>query len=249
MLNILKHKIKIFFSIFSYSRTSYKSFYISHQPDSYALNHAHQDFPLLTKYFCQDNQFNNSGDLSRLWLLILNLEKIIEDDIQGDFAELGVWKGNTASIFAYFASKSQRTVHLFDTFSGFNKSDLTGIDGDKAIAFADTSVKSVSALIGNDLLRYCQLAIGHFPASIEARHNRQYAAVSLDCDLYEPTLAGLEFFYPRLAKGGVLFLHDYSSLCWNGSKKAIDEFCMKNNLHVTLMPDKSGTAILRKHSI
>ena len=247
MLNILKHKIKIFFSIFARARTSYKKFYISHQPDSYALNGAHQDFPLLAKSFCRDNQFNNSGDLSRLWFLMLNLKKLIEDDIPGDFAELGVWKGNTAYVFAYFASKSQRTVHLFDTFSGFSESDLTGVDSDKAVAFVDTSVKSVSALVGDDLLSYCQFAIGHFPGTIEARHDRKYAAVSLDCDLYEPTLAGLEFFYPRLSNGGLMFLHDYSSLCWNGSKKAIDEFCMKNDLHVILMPDKSGTAILRKH--
>jgi hypothetical protein len=53
----------------------------------------------------------------------------------------------------------------------------------------------------------------------------RYCAVSLDCDLYDPMKSGLDFFYPRLNRGGILFLHDYSSGHWPGSKKAIDEFC------------------------
>ncbi len=49
-----------------------------------------------------------------------------------------------------------------------------------------------------------------------------------------------------MSKGGLLLLHDYSSLYWNGSKKAIDEFCKVNREYVILMPDKSGSAFIRK---
>jgi hypothetical protein len=49
-----------------------------------------------------------------------------------------------------------------------------------------------------------------------------------------------------MSKGGVLFLHDYSSLYWDGAKKAIDEFCRKVGEFVMLLPDKSGSAFLRK---
>jgi len=58
--------------------------------------------------------------------------------------------------------------------------------------------------------------------------------------------AGLEFFYPRMSRGGILMLHDYSSLFWDGAKKAIDESCNKNGEYVVLMPDKSGSAFIRK---
>lgn len=93
----------------------------------------------------------------------------------------------------------------------------------------------------------CKIHQGYFPESItdEVRQNR-YSIVSLDADLYEPTKAGIEFFYPRMTKGGIFFLHDYSSLMWPGSKKAIDEFCEKVNEYIVLMPDKSGSAFLRK---
>ena len=41
-------------------------------------------------------------------------------------------------------------------------------------------------------------------------------------DLYEGTLACLDFFYPRMLPGGVMITHDYSILA--GVKQAFDEF-------------------------
>ncbi len=52
---------------------------------------------------------------------------------------------------------------------------------------------------------------GHFPDSlvqIKDLENLLFAFVSIDVDLYLPTLSGLEFFCPRLSKGGFIFLHD-----------------------------------------
>ena len=88
---------------------------------------------------------------------------------------------------------------------------------------------------------------GHFPNSIpKDAEDRRYAFVSIDCDLYEPMKAALEFFYPRLSKGGTFFLHDYSSGLWAGATKAIDEFCQTTGENPVLLPDKSGTAVIRK---
>jgi hypothetical protein len=43
-----------------------------------------------------------------------------------------------------------------------------------------------------------------------------------------------------------MFLHDYSSLYWDGAKLAVDEFCAENGELIILMPDKSGSAFLRR---
>ena len=56
----------------------------------------------------------------------------------------------------------------------------------------------------------------------------------------------LEFFYPRMPQGGIMFLHDYSSLYWHGAKLAVDEFCAETGEFIVLMPDKSGSAFLRR---
>jgi len=44
----------------------------------------------------------------------------------------------------------------------------------------------------------------------------------LDADLYESTMAGLEWFYPRLSKGGILVSHDYDTS--NGVNLAFEQF-------------------------
>ena len=95
--------------------------------------------------------------------------------------------------------------------------------------------------------RNCVYVKGIFPGTLTDDHrSRKYAIVSLDCDLYAPTKAGLEFFYERMPKGGIFFLHDYSSLHWNGSQLAIDEFCKEKQEYIIMMPDKSGSAFFRK---
>ena len=58
--------------------------------------------------------------------------------------------------------------------------------------------------------------------------------------------AALEFFYPRMPRGGMLILHDYSSEIWVGATRAIDEFYKATGEFISLWPDKSGTAIIRK---
>jgi O-methyltransferase len=58
--------------------------------------------------------------------------------------------------------------------------------------------------------------------------------------------AGLEFFYPRLSPGGMMIFHDYSNPHWEGAKRAVDEYLPRAIENLVLLPDKSGTAILRK---
>jgi hypothetical protein len=215
-------------------------------PDSYFVFSAHPEFDSLLKKFTANNKLNNGGDIVRLWAFILNCKQILAENVEGDFAELGVWRGNTAAVLAHFAAGTNRKLLLFDTFEGFKKEDLVGIDAKQTIAFENTSVQMVKDLIGqNDSA--CIYVKGFFPATLTAEHYaRQYAVVSLDCDLYAPTKAGLNFFYSRMPKGAIFFIHDYSSLHWEGSKLAIDEFCKEQNEYVILMPDKSGSAFIRK---
>lgn len=43
--------------------------------------------------------------------------------------------------------------------------------------------------------------IGRFPETAKGIEDT-FAFVNLDMDLYEPTIGGLRFFYPRMAEGG-----------------------------------------------
>jgi O-methyltransferase len=50
----------------------------------------------------------------------------------------------------------------------------------------------------------------------------------------------------HVVKGGFLVMHDYSSLWWDGVEKAVDEFFAVKPEKVIPIPDKSGTAVIRK---
>jgi O-methyltransferase len=86
---------------------------------------------------------------------------------------------------------------------------------------------------------------GRFPATITPEIERiEFAFVHLDADLFEPTMAGLEFFYPRVPAGGVIVIHDYNA--WPGARRAVDEFCAGKRVFPIPMPDKSGSAVIAK---
>ena len=195
--------------------------------------------------FLHHNRTNNAGDRTRFYLFNLLLEQIDKEELEGDLAELGVYKGNTAVILAKYARMRHKTVYLFDTFKGFSTSDLRGIDSEKQGGFDDTSVAEVKSLVGNEQTKYI---VGYFPdsATQTADDNASFCLVHLDCDLYSPMISGLEYFYPRIVPGGFLVLHDYSGLDWNGAERAIDEFLADKPERVIPIPDKSGTVIVRK---
>jgi hypothetical protein len=218
----------------------------SYLPDSYTTFGEHSEFRPLFARFSRHNKPNNAGDSVRLWALVLNIKQVLEEGVEGEFAELGVWRGNTAAVLAHFAVAAKRTVYLFDTFTGFDRRDINNVDSNVRPTFSDTSVAIAQDVIGPGWSA-CRVVAGYFPESVEPEHKAtRYAIVSIDCDLYEPMKAGLDFFYPRMPIGGLLMLHDYSSLHWPGVKQAIDEFCATTGESVILMPDKSGSAFIRR---
>jgi hypothetical protein len=220
--------------------------YVAFHPDSRFVFGAHPELAELRRGWLAGNRLNNGGDTARLYAFVLNVKRIEEEGIRGDYAELGVWKGNSSSVLAHYAALHGRRVFLFDTFEGFRGEDLAGIgDLEKRIAFQDTSLARVARTVGHpQVTTYVK---GRFPDSITSDvRAAQFAFVSLDCDVYEPMKHGLDFFYGRMPAGGTIFAHDYSSGYWEGSRRAVDEFCARTGEHAVLLPDKSGTAVIRK---
>ncbi|SEK21897.1 Macrocin-O-methyltransferase (TylF) [Pseudobutyrivibrio ruminis] len=216
--------------------------YLSIFPDSF-INGKHTLFSRNKAYYIKKNTDNNLKDYSRLLTFTLNIEKVISDNIEGSLAELGVYKGSNAAFMARYATENDRKMYIIDTFEGFSEEDISGIDSCKSKQFEDTSLEAVKEFCGEgEGIIYVK---GYFPESVTKElEDDQFSFVSLDCDLYKPIRAGLEFFYPRLNKGGMIFIHDYSSGYWEGCTQAVNEFCDENELSVVLMPDKSGTAVI-----
>jgi hypothetical protein len=218
----------------------------AYQPVSHTDFGEHDEFRTLFARFSRHNRLNNGGDSVRLWSLILNIKQVLRDGVEGDFAELGVWRGNTAAVLAHFALAAGRTVYLFDTFKGFDQRDIKGVDKQVRPSFDNTSIGMVQSVVG-PAWSACRAVPGYFPDSVEPEHRaKNFAVVSLDCDLYEPMRAGLEFFYQRMARGGLLLVHDYANPHWEGPRRAVDEFCMAVREQPIVMADLAGSVFIRR---
>lgn len=181
----------------------------------------------------------------RISTLELVAEEIYSANVPGATAELGVYKGQ----FAKYINKlfPDRKLYLFDTFEGFNEKDVKievsnqFSKGDQN--FSDTSVERV--LEKMEFRENCIVRKGWFPESLDGLEET-FCFVSLDADLYKPIFDGLEYFYPRLSKGGYIFIHDYNNKGYEGTKSAVKEFREKYGVPYTPMSDTWGSVIISK---
>lgn len=184
-------------------------------------------------------------DYVRLSTLELIAEEIHSNRVPGNVAELGVYKGNFAKhINRLF---SDRKLYLFDTFEGFDPRDVH-IDKDKKYSvdthlFDDTNLDIVLSKMAHP--DNIEVKKGYFPETT-AGVDDLFSFVSIDVDLYKPIYDGLCFFYPRLAKGGYIFVHDYNNAIYKGAKEAVKHFCQEHGIPFIPVSDSLGTVIIAK---
>ncbi|HSG68198.1 MAG TPA: TylF/MycF/NovP-related O-methyltransferase [Bacteroidales bacterium] len=185
------------------------------------------------------------SDRIRFYNIWIQIRRINSEKVEGSFAELGVYKGETARII--HLSAPERKLHLFDTFEGFPPGDLKDESGKAAaytsMHFADTSAEKVMGQFKDQ--SNIVIHKGYFPETTRGLESEKFAFVSLDADLELPTRSGLEFFYPRLSAGGVILIHDYHEE-WPGLMRTVDAFCKDHNLPVIPLPDADSSVMIIK---
>jgi len=193
--------------------------------------------------FKQELAFNL--DFVRYTTLELCVNEIKTNNVLGNIAELGVYKGEFAKRLNQLFP--ERKLYLFDTFEGFHHNDISTEKQSNFSSgeqdFSDTSVELVLSKM--KYRENCIVKKGYFPESASGVEDR-FCFVSLDTDLYEPILSGLQFFYPRLQPKGYIFVHDFNNDLYKGARKAVVEFCTANNIGYLPIPDSGGTAIITK---
>ncbi len=186
-------------------------------------------------------------DFVRYSSLELVGREIERNKIPGCVAELGVYRGDFAvKINETFGD---RKLYLFDTFVGFDHEQAendqrNGLTANVGTQFVDTSPEQVLSR-----MKYpekCVVRAGLFPATATGLENEVYCFVSIDADLFEPILDGLKYFYPRLAPGGFIFVHDYNNSIFMGANLAVREFADTNKLAFFPLSDSCGTAVFAK---
>ena len=167
-------------------------------------------------------------------------------DVPGDIAELGVWRGAGLMTWAnlletYVVGNRTKTVYGFDNWEGFTS--LAPEDGAQDAAagkvvggFSPKSylpeLKDAIAIFDQDRFipqkARVKLVPGDIaqtvPQFVKDNPGVRFSLIHFDCDLYQPTKAALEAFWPVLSVGGLMLFDEYAIPNWPGETRAVDEF-------------------------
>jgi hypothetical protein len=235
-----------------------------HEPDR--TTHAEVDFRLgLEDYFVQSLGSNveklqnfpkyvPTQDIRRFISRYELFKQIL--DVHGSIVECGVLFGGGLMSWAQFSEIFEPFNHLrniigFDTFTGFVEVG----DKDRTGTAAQLKPSGLSIDTEADLGRAIQLfdqnrvlkhirkirtvrgdACNTIPAFIEESPHLVVSLLWLDFDVYEPTVAALRHFLPRMPKGGILAFDELNHEVWPGETVAVLDEVGLRNLRIRRLP-------------
>ena len=147
-----------------------------------------------------------------------------------NFIECGVGDGCTA----FFALREicgnkkiseNFTMHLYDSWSKMKREDLLKNEltdfGRYSNLDIDLTKKNLKEF--NDHLVFHQ---GYIPDifSLPPKSPEEILCLQIDLNSAKPTNLTLDFFFPKLVKGGIILFDDYGWVEYKDTKKIIDEF-------------------------
>ncbi len=135
-------------------------------------------------------------------------------DIEGDIAELGVYRGGSAKLLQSLFP--DRRIWLFDTFAG------NPTPGPR-----DENIQGSFAADESEVRKYLKslnttIYTGLFRNTADLAADRRFAFVHLDCDQEQSVTDGCVFFWPRL--NGIILCDDYGNGSCGGAKHAFDTY-------------------------
>lgn len=208
------------------------------------------DFPISDdhKLWREDKQFladfnqispGNPYSQDRKWTLREYVK--LSNALPGDLAECGCYTG--ASAFFIAQASTHGKLYLFDSFQGLS---IPGAK-DKSIAadvmpWSAGDLRTSEATLRHNLARYDSIEVlgGWIPERFGDVADCQFRLVHIDVDLYQPTRDSLEFFFPRMVKGGFIVMDDYGFKNCPGATRAADELAAARGIGILLLTTGQG---------
>lgn len=180
--------------------------------------------------------------LKRLDNLQYCIEKVIEEGVEGDLIETGVWRGGACifmrAVLAAYGIED-RKVFVADSFEGLPPPDPDKWPADRGDTHYRERFLAVSQTdVMNNFKKYGLLdekvifLKGYFADTLPAAPIEKLAILRLDGDMYGSTMEVLDNLYPKLSRGGFCIIDDYSL---KGCKAAVDDYRSKHNIDTEMI--------------
>ncbi|HXU42741.1 MAG TPA: TylF/MycF/NovP-related O-methyltransferase [Burkholderiales bacterium] len=181
------------------------------------------------------------------------IERVLDDGVEGDFIETGVWRGG-ACIFMRGILKAygvtDRTVWVADSFAGLPPGDLVKYPKESPVDFSQHGELAISLdQVQRNFSRYdlldgqVKFLKGWFRDTLPGAPIRKLSILRLDGDLYESTMDALTL-YAKLSPGGFVIVDDYNFL--EACNAAIDDFRKQHGIAAAITKIEGGGAFWRK---
>lgn len=210
---------------------------------------------------CKDHTMSS---LERMYSLYNSMKYIIENKIDGDLVECGVWKGGSSMLMALMLKKygvTNKKIYLYDTFEGMPEPSSI----DKTTQGVSASILMSKETKENENSVWCYspieevkntlISTGFLPENLIFVKGKvedtllkqvpeRISVLRLDTDWYESTKIELEILYPLLSERGVLIIDDFGH--WEGAQKAVIEyFRLNDNRQFLHRIDYTGRLIIK----
>jgi len=145
-----------------------------------------------------------------------------------NFAECGSADGISA-FFALHEIKAQKikkfSMHLYDSWEGMKIEYLKESEVSRTGNYSNLELERTKHNL-RDFADYLVFHKGFIPESLNVPPESPKSIVYLHIDLNstKPTIDAINFFLPRLVKGGIILFDDYGWSAFRETKNAIDEF-------------------------
>ena len=206
------------------------------------------------------------ASIERMYSLYNSMKYIIDNKIEGDLVECGVWKGGSSMLMALILKKHgiiNKKIYLYDTFEGM--SEPSSIDKTVEGISATTLLEKEKKENENSVWCYSPIeevkgtlfstgypqenlifVKGKVEETLLEHVPGRISVLRLDTDWYESTKIELRILYPLLSERGVLIIDDFGH--WEGAQKAVTEYFMQNDNHQFLHRiDYTGRLIIKTH--
>jgi len=205
--------------------------------------------PDFKKAFEYENNFYLSCDNTRLSKILAHYELFkMANNLPGAIVECGVFKGASFVRFAgfrdLFGSSFSHELIGFDIFGQFPKTSLKEDKKYRNDFIQKAGNQSISkkqlleVLKNKGIDKNVELVEGDIvksiPKYLKKNPHLKISLLNLDTDLYEPAVAILKYFWPRIVKGGILILDDYTTHL--GETKAVDEYFKGQDVKILKFP-------------
>jgi O-methyltransferase len=176
-------------------------------------------------------------------------QRVLDENIPGDFIETGVWRGGCCILMRGVLAANEardRKVYVADSFAGLPPPQPDLYPADRGHRF-DLHPELAVPLetVTENFRRYALLdnqvvfVEGLFSDTLPALDAGPFALIRLDGDLYGSTYVALEYLYPKLSPRGFLIVDDFG--VFEPCRRAVGDYRAQHDIAAPIHPiDRSG---------